>query len=110
MSVEIRVIPKDKKSLKKFVQFGTDMYKGNDCFVPPLRMDDVNTLSPDVNPAFELCDAEYFMASATESLWDALLQSSIASQTSSEARRRCVSDLWSLSMTRKCATRFSTLP
>ena len=62
MSVEIRVIPKDKKSLKKFVQFGTDMYKGNDCFVPPLRMDDVNTLSPDVNPAFELCDAEYFMA------------------------------------------------
>lgn len=62
MSVEIRVIPKDKKSLKKFVQFGTDMYKGNDYFVPPLRMDDVNTLSPDVNPAFELCDAEYFMA------------------------------------------------
>ena len=107
MSVEIRVIPKDKKSLKKFVQFGTDMYKGNDCFVPPLRMDDVNTLSPDVNPAFEL---SILWLSATASLWDASLQSSIASQTSSEARRRCVSDLWSLSMMRKCATRFSTLP
>ena len=110
MSVEIRVIPKDKKSLKKFVQFGTDMYKGNDYFVPPLRMDDVNTLSPDVNPAFELCDAEYFMAFRDGKPAGRMLQSSIASQTSSEARRRCVSDLWSLSMMRKCATRFSTLP
>ncbi len=62
MSVEIRVIPKDKKSLRKFVQFGTDFYKGNDYFVPPLLMDDVNTLSPDKNPAFDFCDAEYFMA------------------------------------------------
>ncbi len=62
MSVEIRVIPKDKKSLKKFVQFGTDFYKGNNYFVPPLLMDDVNTLSPDKNPAFDFCDAEYFMA------------------------------------------------
>ncbi len=62
MSVEIRVIPKDKKSLRKFVQFGTDFYKGNNYFVPPLLMDDVNTLSPDKNPAFDFCDAEYFMA------------------------------------------------
>ena len=108
MSVEIRVIPKDKKSLKKFVQFGTDMYKGNDCFVPPLRMDDVNTLSPDVNPAFELCDAEYFMAFRDGKPVGRI--AAIIHRLSNEARRRCVSDLWSLSMTRKCATRFSTLP
>ena len=62
MSVEIRVIPKTKKELKKFVQFGIDLYKGNDCFVPPLVIDEVNTLNPASNPAFELCDAEYFMA------------------------------------------------
>ena len=62
MSVEIRVIPKDKKSLKRFVQFGTDLYKNNDYFVPPLRMDDVNTLMPGKNPAFDFCEAEYFMA------------------------------------------------
>lgn len=62
MSVEIKVIGKDKKSLKKFVEFGIDFYRGNKYFVPPLISDDVNTLSPDVNPAFDVCEAEYFMA------------------------------------------------
>lgn len=62
MSVEIRPIEATKKELKKFVKFGIDHYKGNDCFVPPLVMDDVNTLRPDKNPAFEFCEAQSFMA------------------------------------------------
>ncbi len=62
MAVEIKVIPKDRKSLRKFVQFGIDLYKGNDCYVPPLVSDDVATLSPEKNPAFDFCEAEYFMA------------------------------------------------
>lgn len=62
MAVEIKVIPKDRKSLRKFVQFGIDLYKGNDCYVPPLVSDDVATLSPENNPAFDFCEAEYFMA------------------------------------------------
>lgn len=62
MAVEIRAIPKEKKELKKFVQFGAGLYKGNDYFVPPLLTDDVNTLRPDKNPAFDFCEAEYFMA------------------------------------------------
>lgn len=62
MAVEIKVIPKDRKSLRKFVQFGMDLYKGNDCYVPPLVSDDVATLSPEKNPAFDFCEAEYFMA------------------------------------------------
>lgn len=62
MAVEIKVIPKDRKSLRRFVQFGIDLYKGNDCYVPPLVSDDVATLSPEKNPAFDFCEAEYFMA------------------------------------------------
>lgn len=60
--VEIRPIPATKKALERFVKFGIDLYKGNDCFVPPLRFDDVNTLLPGKNPAFEFCEAQSFMA------------------------------------------------
>lgn len=60
--VQIKQITPDKKSLKEFVQFQIDLYKGNDCFVPPLVSDDIATLDPKVNPAFDFCDAAYFMA------------------------------------------------
>ena len=62
MAVEIRVIPKDRKSLRRFVEFGIDLYKGNAYYVPPLVSDDVDTLDPQKNPAFDFCEAEYFMA------------------------------------------------
>lgn len=62
MAVEIRPIAPTKKELKKFVKFGIDHYKGNPFFVPPLIMDDVNTLRPDKNPAFDFCEAQSFMA------------------------------------------------
>lgn len=62
MSIEIKQIPLTKKDLKKFVQFGTDHYKGNEFFVPPLLMDDVNTLSPGKNPAHDFCDTACWMA------------------------------------------------
>ncbi len=48
--------------LKQYVKFGIDLYKGNDCYVPPLVRDDMATLNPDVNPAFEFCRAQSFMA------------------------------------------------
>ncbi len=62
MAVEIKAIQPSKRELKKYVKFGINHYKGNDCFVPPLVMDDVNTLRPDKNPAFEFCEAQSFMA------------------------------------------------
>ncbi len=62
MAVEIKAISKSEKELRKFVQFQIDLYKDNDYFVPPLVIDDVNTLNPLKNPAFEFCNAEYFMA------------------------------------------------
>lgn len=62
MAVEIRQVAPTKKELTKFVKFGIDHYDGNDCFVPPLVMDDVNTLRPDKNPAYDFCESQSFMA------------------------------------------------
>lgn len=47
---------------EQYVKFGIDLYKGNDCYVPPLVRDDMATLDPDVNPAFDFCEAQSFMA------------------------------------------------
>lgn len=60
--VEIREVSPTKRNLKKFTQYQIDLYKGNACYVPPLISDDVATLSPSVNPAFEFCECAYFMA------------------------------------------------
>ena len=51
-----------KKDLKRFIGFQYKLYKGNKFWCPPMRMDEVNTLSRDINPAFEFCEAEYWMA------------------------------------------------
>ena len=59
----IRIIPiKTKKGLKAFIQFHYDLYQGNKYAVPYLRFDEWNTLSPKKNPAFDFCEAQYFLA------------------------------------------------
>lgn len=60
--IEIKIIEPTRKNLKMFTQFQIDLYEGNDCYVPPLISDDVATLSPSKNPAFDFCEACYFMA------------------------------------------------
>lgn len=60
--IEIKEIPLTPKALKKFTQFQIDMYEDNPYYVPPLVMDDVNTLNPKVNPAFDTCECRCFMA------------------------------------------------
>ena len=62
MALEIRKITPRRGELKKFVHFGIEMYNGNEFFVPPLVMDEINTLNPKNNPAFEFCESAYFMA------------------------------------------------
>ena len=59
--IELRKVTA-KKDLKRFVDFQTDLYKGNPYFCPQMRMDEIKTLSRDTNPAFEFCDAEYWLA------------------------------------------------
>ncbi len=61
MSVTIKQV-NDKENLRKFVDFSIDLYKGNEYFVPPLIYDEMATLSRDKNPAFEHCEAAYFLA------------------------------------------------
>jgi GNAT superfamily N-acetyltransferase len=60
-SIEIRRVT-DKQGLEAFIQLHYDLYKGNQYDAPNMYSDEKNTLSRDKNPAFEFCDAEYFLA------------------------------------------------
>ena len=61
--VEIREIQPTKRNLLKFVHFPIDdLYRDNEYFVPPLVTDEINTLRPDKNPAFDFCEAVYYLA------------------------------------------------
>ena len=60
--VTIKKIEPKRSELKKFVKFQIELYKGNDYYVPPLIMDDIDTIDPKKNPAFEFCEAQSFMA------------------------------------------------
>jgi len=60
-NLEIRQVT-TRKELKKFVDFPFKLFKGNAFWVPPLKFDEINTLRKDKNPAFEFCEAEYWIA------------------------------------------------
>lgn len=59
--IEIRQLS-GRKQLECFVQFAIDLYRGNDCYVPPLIASEVDGLMADCNPAFDFCEALYLMA------------------------------------------------
>ena len=61
MSITIKKV-RDKTLLKKFVYFNINLYKGCEQYVPPLIYDEFATLNRDKNPAFDHCEAEYFLA------------------------------------------------
>jgi GNAT superfamily N-acetyltransferase len=67
MSIHIHQIAK-KEDYAKFVQFGIDLYEGNNYFVPPLFSDERDTLNRSKNPAFEHCDAAFFLAYKKEKI------------------------------------------
>lgn len=60
MSLELREI-ESKRDLIKFIKFPFGLYKGNDCYVPPLIEFELSTLRKDKNPSFDHCDAAYFI-------------------------------------------------
>lgn len=47
---------------KKFVQFPYDLYKDNKYWVPPMKKDEMNSLQPATNPAYNHCDAQFWIA------------------------------------------------
>ena len=63
MAIEIRESPPVKKELLKFVHYPIDnLYKNNKYYVPALVLDEVGTLTPEQNPAFDFCESVYYMA------------------------------------------------
>ena len=48
--------------MRKFVKFNLRLYKGNPYHVPGLIEDELLTLDPTRNPAFQFCEASYFLA------------------------------------------------
>ena len=61
MNIEIKEV-KTKKELRKFAKFNIELYKDNPYHVPSLVDEEVMTLSKDKNPAFEKCEAIYYLA------------------------------------------------
>ena len=61
MGVVIKEVT-SKKELKKFVKFNIDLYKDNPYHIPGLIEEEMVTLDKKKNPAFEVCDAVYFLA------------------------------------------------
>ncbi len=53
---------KTRKDLKIFADFPNKLYKDNKNYVPGLLGDDINTFDPNKNPAFEYCEAKYWLA------------------------------------------------
>ena len=60
-SIEIKKVS-SKRDLQAFIQFHYDLYRGNPYDVPNLRSDEVNTLTPEKNAAFDFSEAQYFLA------------------------------------------------
>jgi len=61
MSVVIKEVVK-KRDLNKFINLPFELYKENKYWVPPLILDVKNNLSHKKNPAFDFCDAKYWLA------------------------------------------------
>ena len=52
----------NKKQLKAFIDFPYHLYQGNKYYVPQLKKDIEDTFSKNKNPAFEFCEAKYWLA------------------------------------------------
>lgn len=61
MTIEIQEVT-NKKELNQFINFQYDHYKDHPHWVPPLVMDERNTLNKKKNPAFDTCKAKYWLA------------------------------------------------
>ncbi len=59
--IEIKKVT-SKKDLKRFIRFNYELYKDNPYSVPDLYDDMLATFDSQKNPAFEFCEADYFLA------------------------------------------------
>ncbi len=61
MTIEIKEV-QNFKDLKKFALFPYSLYKNNMHWVPPVIKNEIETLRSDKNPAFNYCEAKYWLA------------------------------------------------
>jgi len=61
MSLEIREVHTSKQ-MKDFVKFPLSLYKNHPFYVPALIFDDLATLDPKKNPAYDFCESVCFLA------------------------------------------------
>lgn len=61
MDIQIKEVI-TRKGIKDFIRFPLSLYRGNPYYVPSLEFDELNTLQRDKNPAFETCEARYWLA------------------------------------------------
>lgn len=61
MAIEIREV-KTAKDLQSFIKFPFELYKNNPYWVPPLVQFEESTLNKTKNPAFDYCEAAYWLA------------------------------------------------
>jgi hypothetical protein len=61
MSTTIREVV-TRRDLRRFINFPFSLYRNNEYWIPPLLMDEWNTLDPKKNPAFEHCRVKYLLA------------------------------------------------
>lgn len=55
-----------RTALRHFIQFAIELYRGVDAYVPPMIGGEVDTLDPAQNPAFDFCEAVYFIVRADD--------------------------------------------
>jgi ribosomal protein S18 acetylase RimI-like enzyme len=60
-SPEIREVV-SKNDLKRFVLLPFSLYKGSPYWVPPIVIDELRTLRRDKNPAYDFCEAKFWLA------------------------------------------------
>ncbi len=61
MAIELKEV-RTRKDLNTFVRFPFHLYRNSPFWVPPLIKNEINTLNPEKNPAFEYCEAAYWTA------------------------------------------------
>lgn len=61
MVVQLQEV-KTVRELRAFVRYPLQLYRGNPTYVPALVGDELNTLRWDRNPAFDVCEARYWLA------------------------------------------------
>ena len=59
--IELRLC-KTRAELKRFSRFALDLYRGNDCYVPPIVESEVDLFDAEKNPSLDFCEAICYLA------------------------------------------------